>query len=151
MTVHKPVHLSSYGLGDQSAALGAVIEFGKFYQKHSAPAILYARIFSVAILPCAGTKVVRQMQRLRRLCGSHQQCVAYSSPELASEISSIVHAARHHSGLESNSNSSHRRCSKVGLQRLSKRVRHNACYGHAAHLAKSSKLCLVRVQRYLGL
>nr|CAB3262499.1 uncharacterized protein LOC100180064 [Phallusia mammillata] len=58
--------------------------------------------------PMSGTRVVRQMQRLRRLCGSHQQCVAYSSPELASEISSIVHAAKHHSSSDSGSGSSRR-------------------------------------------
>uniref|UniRef100_H2YCM5 Ubiquitin-like domain-containing protein n=1 Tax=Ciona savignyi TaxID=51511 RepID=H2YCM5_CIOSA len=46
-------------------------------------------------------RVMRHMQRLRRLCGAHQQCVAYSSPELASEISSIVHAAKHHSSASS--------------------------------------------------
>lgn len=57
------------------------------------------------------------MQRLRRLCGAHQQCVAYSSPELASEISSIVHAAKHHSLSESSSGSSsshrHHHCNKL--------------------------------------
>ena len=60
----------------------------------------------------SGSRIVRHMQRLRRLCGAHQQCVVYSNRELASEISSIVHAAKHLSE-PGTSGSSHRRSGKV--------------------------------------
>lgn len=42
-----------------------------------------------------GGRIARQMQRLRRLCASHQRCVAYSSREVATEVSSIVRQAKH--------------------------------------------------------
>lgn len=71
----------------------------------------------------AGNRYVRSMQRLRRLCGAHQQCVAYSSPELASEISSIVHAAKHHSlsegGGSSSSHHRHHHCNKPYCSKVS--------------------------------
>nr|XP_018668499.1 midnolin homolog isoform X1 [Ciona intestinalis] len=71
---------------------------------------------SFSISNSAGTpRVMRQMQRLRRLCGAHQQCVAYSSPELASEISSIVHAAKHHSS--SDNSAYHRRSNGKSSQK----------------------------------
>nr|XP_039271926.1 midnolin homolog [Styela clava] len=61
----------------------------------------------------SGARVARQMQRLRRLCGSHQQCVAYSNRELATEISSIVHMARHSHHHSRSEGSTHRKSHKA--------------------------------------
>lgn len=67
----------------------------------------------------SGSRIVRHMQRLRRLCGAHQQCVVYSNRELASEISSIVHAAKHLSE-PGTSGSSHRRSGKSSTRERAK-------------------------------
>lgn len=80
------------------------------YHRRSTNARLTSGTLSHHATGLSGNRVARQMQRLRRLCGSHQQCVAYSSRELASEITSIVHMAKHHSRSDG---SSHRKVHKA--------------------------------------